>query len=252
MKSNYPETMRETWFNRLLILNIAVQAGIIVTGGVVRVTASGLGCPTWPECVDGSIIPTDAQTEAWHKYVEFGNRTLTGVLFVVAFLVALAVFKHTADRRMRLLGMGSLLGTFGQALLGGVTVLTGLNPYTVASHLLLSIVIVALCVRLWWNVRHSSATTSPARAWFSRVFVAVAAIVVLLGTLVTGSGPHSGDTKSLTRMPFEPRVIAWVHADAVWLFVGLIIASYALIRFGQVSLKTRTSLNWLTTVVLLQ
>ena len=148
--SIYPAAMHPRWFSRLLITNIVVQTGIIVTGAVVRVTASGLGCPTWPECVDGSITPTDSQVEAWHKYVEFGNRTLTGILFIVAVLVALAVRSRFVDASVRRLGYAALAGTLGQALLGGVTVLTGLNPYTVASHLLLSVVIVAYCVKLWW------------------------------------------------------------------------------------------------------
>lgn len=252
MASDYPVGMRPRWFMRLLALNVFVQSAIIVTGGIVRVTASGLGCPTWPECVEGSITPTDAQTEAWHKYVEFGNRTLTGVLAVVALATALAVWRATSERTLRLLGFCALAGTAGQAILGGITVLTGLNPYTVAAHFLLSILITALCFELWWRFRHGITRADAATTWFSRALLGVCAVVISLGTLVTGSGPHSGDKDISHRMPFDPRVIAWIHADAVWLLLGLIVASYALVRFGSFSTDLIKSLNVFTAVVLAQ
>lgn len=218
------------WFSRLLILNIIVQSGIIVTGAVVRVTASGLGCPTWPECVEGSITPTDEQTETWHKYIEFGNRTLTGVLVIVAIAVFIATLKKQKFLKIRLLAAAPLLGTLAQAILGGITVLTGLNPWIVASHFLVSIVLVELSLRLWWQVHHPVVSLSGLRRWMARGLVTVAAAVIVVGTLVTGSGPHSGDSADVGRMPFDPKTITWLHADLVWLFIGLVVAVAVLLK----------------------
>jgi cytochrome c oxidase assembly protein subunit 15 len=218
------------------IANLVAQAAIVVTGGIVRITSSGLGCPTWPECVDGSIAPTSEQEESWHKYIEFGNRTLT---FVLAALAIAAVVAALIDRRRRraqglparpillLLAFVPIVGTFAQALLGGITVLTGLHPATVAAHFLLSMVIIAGVVAL--VVRSGDPGDQPVRwlaprpvrllAW---LLVATSAAVVVLGVLVTGSGPHSGDDTA-ERFGFDPRTIAWLHADVVLLFLGLLI-----------------------------
>ena len=115
--------------------NLVAQIGIVVTGGLVRVTGSGLGCPTWPECVDGSLVPTQGQAEAFHKYIEFGNRLLTFVLGILAIAAVVAALRlrsrwqregAAVRRPLLLLAAVPLLGTLAQALLGGVTVLTGL------------------------------------------------------------------------------------------------------------------------------
>jgi len=138
----------KTWELRTLVANLVAQTGIVLTGAIVRLTSSGLGCPTWPECVEGSIAPTSAQTESWHKYVEFGNRLLTFVLLIIALLTIVAIRAHNkarvasglnTRRPLTLLAVGSLVGIFGQAFLGGITVLTGLHPLTVAAHFMVSI-----------------------------------------------------------------------------------------------------------------
>jgi heme a synthase len=218
------------------LANLVAQAGIVVTGAVVRITESGLGCPTWPECVDGSIAPTSAQSESWHKYIEFGNRLLT---FVLVILAVAALVAALVDRRRRrrgglparpvllVLALVPLVGTVAQAVLGGITVLTGLHPSTVAAHFLLSMVIIAGVVAL--VVRSGDPGDRPI-AWLaptpvrvlSWLLVATSALVVLLGVLVTGSGPHSGDD-SAERLGLDPRTIAWLHADVVLLFLGLIV-----------------------------
>lgn len=224
------------WVRGVYIANLVAQGGIVVTGAVVRISESGLGCPTWPECVDGSITPTSDQAESWHKFIEFGNRTLTGILVVLAFAAILAAF---LDRRRRaraalparpvllVLAVIPLLGTVAQAVLGGITVLTGLHPLSVGSHLLLSMLVIAGVVALvarsgdegdrpiTWLV------PAPARV-LSWVLVAVSAAVVVLGVIVTGSGPHSGDA-SAERLDIDPRTISWLHADVVLLFIGLTV-----------------------------
>jgi cytochrome c oxidase assembly protein subunit 15 len=220
----------------IYIANLVAQAGIVVTGAVVRITESGLGCPTWPECVDGSIAPTSAQSESWHKYIEFGNRLLTFVLVVLAVAALVAALVDRRRRRradlpprpvLLLLALIPLVGTVAQAVLGGITVLTGLHPSTVAAHFLLSMVIIAGVVAL--VVRSGDPGDQPI-AWLaptpvrvlSWLLVATSALVVFLGVLVTGSGPHSGDD-SAERLGLDPRTIAWLHADVVLLFLGLLV-----------------------------
>lgn len=225
------------WLRGVFIANLVAQIAIVVTGGVVRVTGSGLGCPTWPECVEGSYVPTSRQEEQWHKYVEFGNRTLTFLLGVLA-LAALIGALLWAWRRRRshlpgrpaLLALAGvpLLGTVGQALLGGVTVLTGLSPWAVASHFLLSLLIIAGCTVLVVRAgepgdRPVRPLTRPAVRWLARLLVLVTFAVCVLGTVVTGSGPHSGDADTEARFGIDPRLISWLHADVVLLFIGLSI-----------------------------
>ncbi len=227
----------------VFIANLVVQVGIVVTGAVVRLTGSGLGCPTWPECVDGSYVPVSRQEESWHKYIEFGNRMLTFVLVIAAVAAIAAAFW---DRRARkasgleprpailVLAFIPFVGTFAQAILGGITVLTGLHPATVSAHFLLSMALIAGCVVL--VVRASDAGDRPIAhlvpsgvRWLAYSLVAVSALVVVLGVLVTGSGPHSGDAKSENRYPFDPRTISWLHADVVLLFLGLTVGLLVLL-----------------------
>ena len=221
----------------IFVANLVAQVGILVTGAVVRLTGSGLGCPTWPQCTEGSYTPTSRQPEAWHKYVEFGNRLLTFVLVILAIAAVVAAWY---DRRQRLrtghpvrpaimlLALIPILGTVAQAVLGGVTVLTGLHPATVSAHFLLSMVIVAGVVAL--VVRSGDPGDQPITHLVPRLvaglgwaLVVTSAVLVFLGVLVTGSGPHSGDAKSENRFSFDPRTISWLHADVVLLFLGLAV-----------------------------
>lgn len=231
-----PQTRASRPVRGIYIANLVAQAGIVVTGAVVRITESGLGCPTWPECVDGSIAPTDQQAESWHKYIEFGNRLLTFVLLALAIA---AIVAGILDRRRRvraqqaprsglvLLSAIPLLGTVLQAVLGGITVLTGLNPLTVGAHFLVSMLIIAGVVAL--VVRSGDPGDRPVvflspppvrvLAW---LLVAVSAVVVVLGVIVTGTGPHSGD-EAAHRLGLDPRTMSWLHADVVLLFLGLLV-----------------------------
>jgi cytochrome c oxidase assembly protein subunit 15 len=221
----------------VFIANLVAQTAIVVTGAVVRLTGSGLGCPTWPQCVDGSYTPTARQAESWHKYVEFGNRLLTFalVLLAVAAIVA-AVLDARARRRASLpprrallvLAAVPIVGTFGQAVLGGITVLTGLNPASVSAHFLLSMGLIAAMVAL--VVRSGDPGDRPRVSLVPRpvtmlawILVGVSALVVVLGVIVTGSGPHSGDALSENRFSIDPRTISWLHADVVLLFLGLVV-----------------------------
>lgn len=221
---------------RILIANVVAQVGIVITGGIVRVTASGLGCPTWPECVDGSIAPTSTQTESWHKYVEFGNRLLTFVLLLVAILVILAIRSAKLNRRdLTLLSYGTLGGIFAQAILGGITVLTKLHPLTVAAHFLVSIGLITVAYNLYWRSNEGgyktfTLTTPELFRKGTQLHTAIALTVIVVGTLVTGSGPHAGDSGDVERLPFDPRNITWLHADLVFLYIGLTIGLYVAAR----------------------
>jgi cytochrome c oxidase assembly protein subunit 15 len=223
------------WQHRTLIANLVAQTGIVLTGATVRLTASGLGCPTWPECVAGSIAPTSQQTQAFHKYIEFGNRLLTFVLVIAALASLLAVYRHNQDRKiagfnkrrsLTFLALGIFFGIFAQAILGGITVLTGLNPLTVAAHFLVSIGLITLATMLLVTAQESNDTpvsrqvAGPIEIGM-RVHIWIALALIALGTLVTGSGPHAGDTNDIVRLGFDFKEIASAHAAVVWLFVGL-------------------------------
>ena len=215
-----------------------LQSLIVVTGGAVRLTGSGLGCSTWPECTPGSYAPTPNQPESSiHKWVEFSNRLLTFVLFVVALALMIAIIR-TGARHLRFLGATQILGIFAQAILGGITVLTGLNPITVASHFLLSIAIIAAALTLRQSV-HGMARVSPSvgssltlRAL--KGHLALSAVVIVIGTIVTGSGPHAGDTTAV-RFNFDARTVSWLHADLVIALFGLTLALYVSVRSGESS-----------------
>ena len=221
----------------IYIANLVGQSAIVVTGAVVRLTGSGLGCPTWPECVEGSYTPTARQAESWHKYVEFGNRLLTFVLVALAIAAVVAAIWDARTRRragiarrpvILVLASIPILGTVAQAVLGGITVLTGLHPASVSAHFLLTMAIIAGTVAL--VVRSGDPGDRPVVFLVPRpvlvlswLLVGVSALVVFLGVIVTGSGPHSGDANSENRFSIDPRTISWLHADVVLLFLGLVI-----------------------------
>ena len=220
-------------------LLLFLQAALILTGGAVRLTGSGLGCPTWPECTPGSYTPVPNQAEgALHAWIEFGNRLLTFGLVAIS-LIVLAHVLITKRRDLRLLAVGQLLGILGQGVLGGVTVLTDLHPLPVASHLLLSIILVAAAVSLYdrrqapvEKIKQSDKLIS----LLSQSHIALSFIVIVLGTLVTGSGPHAGDAQA-RRFDFDIRSVSILHADAVIALFGLTLALAVAMRTNKVMLK---------------
>lgn len=229
------------WLGPLLLTNLVLQVLIVVTGGVVRVTASGLGCPTWPECVDGSIAPSTAQSEGVHKWIEFGNRTLTFLLLVVAVASLLIVWRRAPRRALKTAAVVVVAGILLQAVIGGITVLAGLSPVTVSLHFLVSGVLIAAAAYLYLARSEpdgpTQLTVHPVVVTVARVTAAVGAFVLVLGTLVTGSGPHSGDADEPARYGFDARSISWLHADVVMLFLGLVVAVWLAAR---VTGRTRT------------
>lgn len=218
-----PREVSTRWVRRWAWASLAANAVIILTGGLVRLTGSGLGCPTWPRCTDASYVPH--RELGVHGVIEFGNRLLTYVLVAVALGTVVAVWRWSrTSRSARTVAVLLAIGIPLQAVIGGVTVLTNLDPWVVALHLLLSMVLVALAVRLVLHVRDRP--RAPARAGVRRLVLATYAVAwlsIYLGTVVTGSGPHAGDADS-PRTGLDPQTTSQVHAAGVYVLVGLTLA----------------------------
>jgi cytochrome c oxidase assembly protein subunit 15 len=214
--------------SRLALASVVANAGIVVTGGAVRLTASGLGCPTWPRCTETTYTPTSEY--AAHGLIEFGNRLLTFVLTAIVMATVVAVVRQRPRRRSLVrLAVVVFLGIPAQAVLGGITVLTGLNPWTVMAHFLLSMLLIGLAVLLHVRTRESDGPVllvvkQPLRR-LSQLVLVVLAVTLAVGTVVTGSGPHSGDVEA-GRTGFSPASVSQLHADLVMLLIGLSIATW--------------------------
>jgi cytochrome c oxidase assembly protein subunit 15 len=246
------KTFKAKFGRRISLANLIAQSGIIVTGAIVRLTGSGLGCPTWPDCTPGSLIPVAGQVEGFHKYIEFGNRTLT--FLVLAISIALFVFSLINEKRNIILwSFLPLIGTLLQAVLGGITVLTGLNPFTVMAHFLLSIILVGISVKIYnyFNDQRISKSLPKIVDNYIKIVTLVGFAVITLGTVTTGSGPHSGD-EIAARFNLDLRVIAWLHADTVLLFVGLIIGLLVITKLNSESNHLYKTTRTLFIICLLQ
>lgn len=218
-----------------LLVNLVCQVLIVLTGGLVRLTGSGLGCPTWPQCTAGSFTPVMHQAEGYHKYIEFGNRLLTFVLTAAAIAVVVTV--RRAARGRTVVASLPLLLVLAQAVLGGVVVLLDLDPISVVAHFLLSMVTIAVSTWLWLTLRPSAGQQGdpePALPALAGRLVAVAAVataaVLSLGTVVTGTGPHSGDVDEPQRFDLDPVLISRVHALSVWVFLASLIALLVVLK----------------------
>ncbi len=218
---------------RWAVASLVVNLVIVVTGALVRLTASGLGCPTWPRCTTDSYTTHPAL--GIHGAIEFGNRLLTFVLVVVAVLTWVAALLHRdasgrKRRDLRWIAAGLALGIPAQAVIGGISVLTQLNPLVVGLHLLVSMVLIALSV---WLVRRTRGlvpqpvgrgASLAVRAAFVAMWVAV-----WLGTIVTGSGPHAGD-ENVPRLQVDGATVTHVHAAAVYVVIATTLVAVWLLR----------------------
>lgn len=216
----------------LCLATLISNAVIVVTGVAVRLTGSGLGCPTWPKCTEASYVNTHEY--GIHGYIEFGNRLLSFVLIAAIGLTIIATWLHRPRRRSLVLLAGvQFLGVVAQAVVGGITVLTGLNPWTVSAHFLVSMVLIYAAYALWQRSREGDGErrflVPVPLVWLARAVVTAAAAVLVVGTIVTGSGPHSGDAAA-ARTGFDPTMVSQLHADAVFLLLGLTIAAWLALR----------------------
>ncbi|GIG40978.1 COX15/CtaA family protein [Cellulomonas phragmiteti] len=226
--------LRPRWTTRAVVANLVAQVLIVVTGGAVRLTSSGLGCSTWPECEPGQFAPEFHAEMSIHAALEYGNRTLTGVLVVLALAVALLAGRDRArSRGYRLLAWAPLVGVAVQAVVGGITVLVELHPAVVGSHFLISMVLIAASAWLLVRTREGDGPPTPlvesrVRA-LARALVVLGVVVLVLGVVVTGAGPHSGDDEVGYRFAVDPYAMARWHALAVWAFVGALVAVLVLL-----------------------
>lgn len=215
-----PRVMR-----RLAVANLIAQIGIGVTGSVVRVTGSGLGCSTWPQCEPGSMVPVShAEIAPLHMWIEFGNRLL-GVLVVLTAGAAMLGALRTRPRRRRLTGLALAmpLGVVAQAVIGGITVLAGLAWWTVMLHFLASMVLVWFAVLLVGAAGEADGPVTRTLPAAGRGLVvlstAVLAVLLVAGTLVTGAGPHGGDPAT-PRLDVDIPLLVQLHADVLFLYLG--------------------------------
>jgi len=235
----------------LLYLLLVFQTGIVSTGAAVRITGSGLGCPTWPECTYGSYTPVAGQAEgAFHAWIEFGNRLLTFLLLFAAVAVVIyAIRKARRDLLWR--ALLQVLGILGQGVIGGITVLTDLNPLAVASHFILSIFLIAGAVSIVARGRSPLISVRPTETKvkvLAQAQVLLTFVVIVIGTLVTGSGPHAGDLDA-PRLKLDERAITWLHADAV---IALLGVSLALLVLSEISPETKRRVKIFFGLTLLQ
>lgn len=239
---------------RIFAVSVAGQILLVLTGGLVRLTGSGLGCPTWPQCVPGSYTPVAHQAQSFHKYIEFGNRSLTFALGVVALACVVVAFAQR-PRRRRLVGLAALqlLGIPAQAVVGGITVLTDLNPAAVACHFLVSMLLVVAAVMLYERSGEGDGPVRPlVRAEINLLgwgLIAVSGLVLVAGAVVTGTGPHAGDEKA-RRFGFDPKDVTFLHADLVFLLLGLAIALAVTLRVSDGPAVARARARGLLLVIL--
>lgn len=230
---------------RLLAAAVVFTQGFIsVTGAVVRVTASGLGCPTWPQCFPGSYVPVAvSEVPRIHQAIEFGNRMVTFAVVITAALAVIAVLR--ARRRTEVQVYAWLMpgSTVLQAVIGGITVRTGLAWWTVAVHLLVSMLMVWLAVLFFVKVGESDDASAvvvhrvpAALRRLTALCAATLAAVLVTGTLVTGAGPHAGDksaARTVARLKVEVATLAHLHESLLIGFLGLVVG----LAFGLVAVQ---------------
>ncbi|MHA7155531.1 COX15/CtaA family protein [Arthrobacter sp. TMN-50] len=242
----------------LAVASLVSQIMIVVTGGAVRLTASGLGCPEWPRCTSTSIVNTPEM--GIHGVIEFGNRLLTFVLTAIAIAMVVSLWNLRKERKdLFRLAIALAAGIPAQAILGGITVLTQLNPWVVGWHFVVSMVLIVLATVLVNRVRLTTAqaagSAAPSGSRLLRQILTAAAVLtavaVLLGVIVTGSGPHAGDAGA-ARNNLDPDLMTRIHAAPVYLLVLTVVVALVLAHRGSVAPRLKKSILLLAAVVLAQ
>lgn len=255
--SRLPVTVDKT-VKRLAVLSLVGQILLVVTGGAVRLTASGLGCPTWPRCTDGSLVNTPEM--GIHGFIEFGNRLLTFALAAVAVLMLAYLWNLRKERRdLFLLALGLLASIPAQAIIGGVTVLTGLNPWVVGLHFLVSMALVVLATllvnRAYGRTGKARTRPLPALPGAARPVVSAvalfSAVAVCLGVVVTGAGPHAGDA-SAPRNDLDWDLFSHIHAVPAYLVTAGALFVLFLVLRDRITGPFRTAVLLLLGVTALQ
>ena len=247
-------TVTPAAFRRLAVIATALLAAIVVSGAAVRLTSSGLGCPTWPRCTAQSFVAASG----FHKQIEFYNRVLSSLVGVVVGATALAALLRRPRRRdLTLLAWSLVAGFVAQAVIGGLSVVYGLAPGWVMAHFLVSMVLLFAALVL---VHRADAdwppVTAPVRAELralTTTLVVTASLVLVLGTITTGTGPHAGDsTKRVPRFGLPLERVTQLHADSALLLTGLVIATLFAVRLTDTTVVVRRRAAWLAAAVLVQ
>ncbi|MDQ6650696.1 MAG: COX15/CtaA family protein [Actinomycetota bacterium] len=240
-----------TVFRRTAGAAVLALSAIVVTGGAVRLTSSGLGCPTWPRCTDSSFV---SQPEyAAHGLIEFGNRVVTVLVFLLIAALLVQVFRLPQRRTdLAWLSGGLLAGYVGQAVLGGLTVLYDLAAPLVIGHFLLSMLLLLDAVVLYARTgpRGQAGPATPRQLpWLAWLLAGTAALVLVAGTVVTGAGPHSGGSLHTPRLAVSIRGVAQLHADLAMLLTGLVVATVVTVHAVPASAAVRRAAGWLGALV---
>jgi cytochrome c oxidase assembly protein subunit 15 len=218
-------------YTRVALVAWLFQALIVFSGAAVRLTDAGLGCEDWPTCNDGELFPE------WqvHGLIEFGNRVISGFVAVSAVVALVGAYRRV-PRRSDLIRYAWLIvaGTIAQVVLGGITVLLDLHPVVVSVHFLLSMALLVAAQLLWFHSRSEypaddgavpAGTESAEDGGVSTLIKAqlgLATVVLLTGTVVTGTGPNGGDTRA-DRLSFDLETVARFHSASVWLLLATLV-----------------------------
>lgn len=224
-------------------LSLASQILIVVTGGAVRLTASGLGCPTWPKCTDDSL--TNVPEQGIHGFIEFANRLLTFVLIIIALLTFVAILRLGKGNRAGLIwpSLALGLGIFAQAIVGGISVLTNLNPWVVGLHFIVSTALIAIASILVWRVYRPQHQPIPYRAYLLSPAIAVVGFIALaIGVVVTGAGPHAGDANA-PRNGLNLEILEHVHSYPAYLVTLLALISLVVLFRVRAELPLAFKIN---------
>jgi len=242
-----PENVR-----RIAFVSIACYALLVLTGGAVRLTGSGLGCADWPECFKGQLIAHDS----FHPLVEFTNRVVTVAVTVITIVAFVAATVRTPRRRdLVLLSGGLVAGLLAQIVLGGIVVLTKLNPYLVAIHFVLTLVVLAVAIVFFHLARSNDSRAEQVVrrdvVWLARLLVGTLCVVIAAGTLVTGSGPHAGGPGA-KRVPIAFRDIAELHSTIALFLIGCTLASLFALHIARAPAATQRAARSLLEVLFVQ
>ncbi len=242
-----------TTFRRLTVAVAVSLAAIVVTGAAVRLTSSGLGCPDWPRCTSTSLVAP----ASYHALVEFVNRVITSLVGVFVLLVAVGALLRTPRRRdLSWLAWSLVVGFAGQAVVGGLSVIYHLAPPWVMAHFLLSMTMLWIALVLVHRAEPRWAPMQPDVArpllLLGRLLVAVAAVVLFLGTVTTGTGPHAGSGAHVKRLHFPLERVTQLHADSALLLTGLVIATLFAVRLTPTTDLIRRRASFLAGMIVLQ
>ena len=247
-----PFTVSPTAYRSITLFALVALVIIIVSGAAVRLTGSGLGCPDWPTCADNRVVAP----VRYHAMVEFVNRVFTGIVSVAVILAALGSLARRPRRRdLTYLSLGLVAGVLAQIVLGGLTVRSKLTPPVVMAHFLLSMVLVANAVVLHRRAGrddvddHRSVPSSLRSA--TRALVAVAAVVIVTGTIVTGAGPHGGD-ENVRRLGFAVPTVARIHGVSELVLLTLTLTLVWMARRRQAPTAVIEALNTLVLIEVAQ